>query len=68
MIEVSIIIVTYGQWPVTERCLRSLETVLEGKLGHTWEIVVVDNNSADETPTCLRQWAACSGPGAPVPQ
>lgn len=56
MADVSIVIVTHGNWPVTERCLRSLTTALGDRLGQSWEIVVVDNASPDETPERLRQW------------
>ncbi|HEX3802955.1 MAG TPA: glycosyltransferase family 2 protein [Solirubrobacteraceae bacterium] len=55
--EASIVIVTYGQWAVTERCLRSLQIALGERLGRDWEIVVVDNNSPDETPQRLHEWS-----------
>lgn len=57
MKRASIIIVTYGQWPLTEQCLRSLERALGDRLGRDWEIVVVDNNSPDETPRRLSEWS-----------
>jgi GT2 family glycosyltransferase len=57
MTEASIVIVTYGQWSLTEQCLRSLVAALGDKLGDTWEIVVVDNNSPDDTPDRLREWS-----------
>jgi GT2 family glycosyltransferase len=53
----SIIIVTYGQCTLTERCLRSLEVALGHRLGDSWEIVLVDNNSPDDTPALLRDWS-----------
>jgi GT2 family glycosyltransferase len=53
----SIVIVTYGQRALTEQCLRSLECALGDRLGDTWEIVVVDNNSPDDTPALLRDWS-----------
>jgi GT2 family glycosyltransferase len=53
----SIIIVTYGQRAVTERCLRSLELCLGERLGHDWELVLIDNNSPDDTPELLRSWS-----------
>jgi GT2 family glycosyltransferase len=56
-VKTSIIIVTYGQWEVTERCLKSLQATLGDGLGEDWEIVVVDNNSPDETPQKLRAWS-----------
>jgi GT2 family glycosyltransferase len=53
----SIIIVTYGQRALTEECLRSLEACLGEGLGREWELVLVDNNSPDDTPALLRSWA-----------
>ncbi len=53
----SIIIVTYGQRALTEQCLRSLERCLGEGLGREWELVLVDNNSPDDTPELLRSWA-----------
>ncbi len=55
--QASIVIVTYGQWALTEQCLRSLQVALGQRLGRDWEIVVVDNNSSDETPQRLREWS-----------
>lgn len=55
--EASIVIVTYGQWALTEQCLRSLQAALGDRLGREWEIVIVDNNSPDETPQRLRDWS-----------
>ena len=55
--KASIVMVTYGQWPLMEQCLRSLQAALGDRLGHDWEIVVVDNDSPDETPERLREWA-----------
>src|SRR5579863_3089277 len=52
----SIVIVTYGQWALTEQCLLSLRAALGDRLGRDWEIVVVDNNSPDDTPQRLREW------------
>jgi GT2 family glycosyltransferase len=54
----SIIIVTYGQRDVTERCLRSLEGCLGDRLGTDWELVLVDNASPDDTPELLRAWSS----------
>jgi GT2 family glycosyltransferase len=54
--KTSIVIVTYGQWEMTERCLHSLQAALGDALGRDWEIVIVDNNSPDETPARLRDW------------
>ncbi|HET9125921.1 MAG TPA: glycosyltransferase family 2 protein [Solirubrobacteraceae bacterium] len=53
----SIIIVTYGQRALTEQCLRSLERSLGPKLGRELELVLVDNDSPDDTPTLLREWS-----------
>ena len=53
----SIIIVTYGQRAVTERCLRSLVDCLGDDLGTKWELVLVDNNSSDDTPELLSAWS-----------
>jgi GT2 family glycosyltransferase len=55
--DASVIIVTYGQWEFTERCLRSLEVALGPLLGDSWEVIVVDNNSPDETPQRLTEWS-----------
>lgn len=57
MKKTSVVIVTYGQWALTEQCLRSLQAALGDRLGSDWEIVVVDNNSPDETPQRLREWS-----------
>jgi GT2 family glycosyltransferase len=57
MIEASIVIVTHGQWAMTEQCLRSLERALGDKLGNSWEVVVIDNNSPDETPQRLPEFS-----------
>lgn len=53
----SIIIVTYGQRALTEQCLQSLDACLGERLGRDWELVLVDNNSPDDTPDLLRSWA-----------
>lgn len=53
----SIIIVTYGQREMTERCLRSLVACLGDDLGSTWELVLVDNDSPDDTPDLLAKWS-----------
>ncbi len=57
MIRASIVIVTYGQRELTERCLRSLESCLGRGLGAEWELILVDNNSPDDTPELLRAWS-----------
>jgi GT2 family glycosyltransferase len=53
----SIVIVTYGQRALTEQCLRSLDACLGERLGREWELVMVDNNSPDDTPALLHAWA-----------
>jgi GT2 family glycosyltransferase len=53
----SIIIVTYGQRAVTERCLESLRASLGDRLGRDWELVLVDNGSPDDTPALLQAWS-----------
>jgi GT2 family glycosyltransferase len=56
-VRASIVIVTYGQREVTERCLRSLEACLGDRLGRDFELVLVDNASPDDTPDLLRAWS-----------
>lgn len=51
----SVVVVSYNQWHLTERCLRSLED--HSDTAHL-QLIVVDNASADETPQRLREWAA----------
>lgn len=53
----SIVIVTYGRRDVTETCLRSLERALGDGLGSTWELVLVDNASPDDTLELLNAWS-----------
>jgi len=53
----SIIIVTYGQRELTEQCLRSLDRCLGHRLGAEWELVLIDNNSPDDTPELLHAWS-----------
>lgn len=50
---VSVIVVSYNQWPLTERCLASLN---ENSDAAHLEIIVVDNGSRDETPARLQAW------------
>ena len=52
---VSVVVVSYNQWPLTERCLQSLMAHSEPS---RTEIVVVDNASQDNTPTQLEAWVA----------
>ena len=53
----SIVIVTFGQREVTERCLESLDAAFGERLGDDIELVLVDNASPDDTPALLRRWA-----------
>ena len=52
---VSVVVISYNQWPLTERCLQSL--VMHSERNST-DIVVVDNASQDDTPSKLQAWAA----------
>lgn len=52
---VSIIVLTYNNWEFTEECLDSLELNTNYP---NWELIVVDNASADGTPEFLREYAA----------
>jgi GT2 family glycosyltransferase/glycosyltransferase involved in cell wall biosynthesis len=52
--SVSVVVVAYNQWTLTERCLTSL--VAHDDAGPL-QIIVVDNASADQTPERLRAWA-----------
>ena len=56
-IKASVIVVTYGQRGVTKRGLDALAAALGEQLGRTWELVLVDNASPDDTPALLRQWS-----------
>jgi O-antigen biosynthesis protein len=49
--RVSVLVVTFGGWTWTERTLRALRSHTE----MPYEVVVVDNASADETPRRLRE-------------
>jgi GT2 family glycosyltransferase len=48
MIEVSCLVVTWNGWPVLRECLSSLQRELKGD---TFEVIVIDNGSTDETAT-----------------
>lgn len=52
---VSVVVVSYNQWHLTERCLASLEANSDSE---SLDVIVVDNGSKDETPTQLGLWAA----------
>lgn len=53
--KVSVIVLTYNQLPFTKACLASLEQFTRYP---DWELVIVDNASADGTPDYLREFAA----------
>lgn len=52
--SVSVVVVAYNQWALTERCLASL---VEHDDAGPLQIIVVDNASVDQTPQRLRAWA-----------
>ena len=56
----SIVIPAFNEERLIERCLQSISTSLEANLtsGFTSEIIVVDNNSTDNTATLARQAGA----------
>lgn len=49
-IDVSIVIVTYNTEQITYQCVQS---VLKSETDYTYEIIVIDNNSSDQTATRL---------------
>src|SRR4051812_21343253 len=55
-IRASIIIVAWGKRPVTERCLATLDAALGAELGTTVELVLVDNDSPDDTAQLFADW------------
>jgi GT2 family glycosyltransferase len=52
--RVSVIVVTYNNLDLTKACLHSLEAYSDYS---NLEVIVVDNASADDTPTFMRAWA-----------
>ncbi|MCY0896186.1 MAG: glycosyltransferase family 2 protein [Alicyclobacillaceae bacterium] len=48
----SVIVVSYGNWKITERCIHSIE-----RCTSNYELVVIDNRSPDETPVQLMDFA-----------
>jgi GT2 family glycosyltransferase len=56
-VKASVVVVTHGQRAVTERGLDALAAALGDQLGHAWELVLVDNDSPDDTPALLQQWS-----------
>jgi len=51
---VSVVVVSYNQWHLTQRCLASLDANSDSQ---TLEVIVVDNASMDDTPDRLTEWA-----------
>lgn len=49
----SVVVVSYNQWHLTERCLQSIADQSDTE---ALEVIVVDNASADETPQRLQAW------------
>ncbi|MBH0178316.1 MAG: glycosyltransferase, partial [Nitrospira sp.] len=58
--RLSIIIPAFNEARLIERCLRSVTDALAGHAapGITWEIIVADNNSTDNTACLARQAGA----------
>ncbi len=52
---VSVVVVSYNQWHLTQRCLKSIASCNDSK---QVEVIVVDNASGDATPHELQKWAA----------
>ena len=50
---VSIIVLCWNQWTLTEQCLASLVRYTDPRRA---ELIVVDNGSTDETPERLREF------------
>lgn len=51
----SVIVVSYNQWALTHRCLKSINDNSET---NSIQIIVIDNASVDDTPTNLNAWRA----------
>jgi len=49
----SVVVISYNQWHLTERCLQSIADYSDTE---ALEVIVVDNASADETPLRLKAW------------
>lgn len=55
--DVSVIVCTYNRATSLTRCLEHLSA--QGvPVGKTWEVIVIDNNSTDETPEVVRSFTA----------
>ncbi len=52
MPELSVVIPVYDNWWLTARCLRELDRLRDGR-SITFETIVVDNASTDETPQAI---------------
>lgn len=55
MPKISVVVLTYNNLELTKACLDSL--IAQGNYANL-EVVVVDNNSSDDTPGFLKTWAA----------
>ena len=53
--RVSVVVVCYNQWPLTQRCLDSLQACTDGV---PTQVIAVDNASSDETAQGLKRWQA----------
>jgi GT2 family glycosyltransferase/glycosyltransferase involved in cell wall biosynthesis len=53
--SVSVVVVCYNQWRLTQRCLESLEACADGV---PLQVIAVDNASRDETAEGLARWQA----------
>ena len=53
----SIVILAHGNRPATERCLETLECALGDELGRSFELVLVDNASPDDTDELFESWS-----------
>jgi GT2 family glycosyltransferase len=56
--RLSIVIVCYGKREVTERCLETLDAAFGSRIGADVELVLVDNNSPDDTHSLLDSWSS----------
>jgi GT2 family glycosyltransferase len=55
--DLSVVIPVYDNWWLTARCLRELET-LRSRTAVSFETIVVDNASSDETPEAIASFPA----------
>ncbi len=55
MLELSVVIPVYDNWWLTERCLRELDRLRDGR-SISFETIVVDNASADATPQAIQSF------------